>query len=234
MRAVEGVLLLLLLGAVVVPLLGPGVPRPGASSHSIKFFKVSVSDPCPGLPRFIIVGYLDNQRFFQYDSDTGKMLPQVPWIKKVEKEIPDYWDWQTYLAGHVEHFFNSYLWKRHNHSKGFHTWQLTHGCELGRDGRKGGFYQFGYDGKDFLSLDKETLTWTAADASALVTKQRWEADLDFAQRKKHYLEEECIDWLQRFLAYGKKTLLRTGAEEQGEGGILCVGRGVVIPTHPFS
>uniref|UniRef100_A0A8D0B3Z8 Ig-like domain-containing protein n=1 Tax=Salvator merianae TaxID=96440 RepID=A0A8D0B3Z8_SALMN len=49
------------------------------------------------------------------------------------------------------------------------------GCELREDGSKGGHWQFAYDGRDFLAFDKETLTWTAADAQAQVTKRKWDA-----------------------------------------------------------
>ncbi|XP_054833560.1 class I histocompatibility antigen, F10 alpha chain-like [Eublepharis macularius] len=181
----------------------------GPSSHTMKFFKVSVSEPGHELPQFIIVGYLDNERFLRYDSNTRQMLPQAPWVRKVEEDNTDYWYWQTYFSQNVEQFFKDHLWKRHNHSKGFHTWQWTHGCELTQGGHKRGYNQFGYDGRDFLSLDKETLTWVAADASAQVTKRTWEAAPAIAAHEKYYLEVECIKWLQKFLAYGEEMLLRT-------------------------
>ena len=36
--------------------------------------------------------------------------------------------------------------------------------------------QFGYDGKDFIAFDKDTLTFVAVDAAALITKRKWEAE----------------------------------------------------------
>uniref|UniRef100_A0A8D2IIB2 Ig-like domain-containing protein n=1 Tax=Varanus komodoensis TaxID=61221 RepID=A0A8D2IIB2_VARKO len=81
-----------------------------------------------------------------------------------------------------------------------------YGCELSGDGSKGGYMQFGYDGSDYLSLDKEHLRWTAADAKAQLTKRKWEAEPAEGQRWKAYLEETCIEWLRRYLEYGKETL----------------------------
>ncbi|KAH0630656.1 hypothetical protein JD844_013914 [Phrynosoma platyrhinos] len=82
-------------------------------------------------------------------------------------------------------------------------------CELRKDGSKRGHYQNAYDGRDFISLDKETLTWTAADTAAQVIKRKVEAEPSVAQCFKAYLEEECIDWLKKYLDYGKEVLLRT-------------------------
>ncbi|XP_053149471.1 class I histocompatibility antigen, F10 alpha chain-like [Hemicordylus capensis] len=86
-----------------------------------------------------------------------------------------------------------------------------YGCELGEGGYKGGHWQEAYDGRDFLSLDKETITWTAANMAAQVTKRKWEALPGFSEGRKAYLEETCIEWLQKYLDYGKETLLRKEA-----------------------
>ncbi|KAH0630654.1 hypothetical protein JD844_013912 [Phrynosoma platyrhinos] len=84
------------------------------------------------------------------------------------------------------------------------------GCELRKDGSKGGYQQYAYDGKTYIKFDKETLTWSAADVPAQITKRKWEADSGFSQYRKAFLEEECIGWLKKYLEYGKETLLRTG------------------------
>nr|XP_020633994.1 major histocompatibility complex class I-related gene protein-like isoform X1 [Pogona vitticeps] len=83
-----------------------------------------------------------------------------------------------------------------------------YGCELREDGSKGWYQQEAYDGRDYIALDKETLTWTALDPTAQITKEKWEKNPAYAQRKKEYLEEICIKWLQRHLEYGKESLLR--------------------------
>ncbi|KAM6472455.1 major histocompatibility complex class I-related gene protein-like isoform 1-T1 [Liasis olivaceus] len=93
-------------------------------------------------------------------------------------------------------------------SAGFHSWQRMIGCELSKDGRKRGYYQYAYDGEDFISLDQETLTWTAANIRAQVTKRRWEAEPFIAQSRNHFLQKECIELLQKCTKHGKDSLLR--------------------------
>ncbi|XP_060094449.1 H-2 class I histocompatibility antigen, D-B alpha chain-like [Heteronotia binoei] len=95
---------------------------------------------------------------------------------------------------------------------GLHTWQWMYGCEVGPDGRfTGGLYQFAYDGEDFITLDRETLTWTARVPQALDTKRCLEGEIQWAERTNFYLEETCVAWLRRHLGYGQESLLRTEA-----------------------
>ncbi|XP_062979013.1 H-2 class I histocompatibility antigen, Q9 alpha chain-like [Elgaria multicarinata webbii] len=182
-----------------------------SSTHSQCNFYMGVSEPREGIPWFTALSYVDDQLFVQYDSDTKKVQPRVPWIKKAEKDDARYWEtftqalhgWDQMFRVNVEDVRNYY-----NQSKGFHTWQLMYGCELRDDGSKGGYIQYGYDGSDYIALDKETLTWTAADVPAQNTKRTWEAEPALAQRDKAYLEVTCIEWLRKYLDYGKETLLR--------------------------
>nr|XP_034963705.1 class I histocompatibility antigen, Gogo-B*0101 alpha chain-like isoform X3 [Zootoca vivipara] len=91
----------------------------GSTSHSLRYFFTAVSEPGQGLPQFIAVGYVDGQQFVQYDSDTKKMLPRVPWIRKVEKEDPQYWHRNTQRSQGNELVFRrnlQTLWNRYNQS----------------------------------------------------------------------------------------------------------------------
>ncbi|XP_015683644.1 HLA class I histocompatibility antigen, A-25 alpha chain-like [Protobothrops mucrosquamatus] len=67
----------------------------GASSHSLKYFYSSISEPSQGLPHFVAMGYVDGQVFAHYDSNSRKMQPRVSWIGKVGMEDPQYWDRNT-------------------------------------------------------------------------------------------------------------------------------------------
>ncbi|KAK9405438.1 H-2 class I histocompatibility antigen Q9 alpha chain-like [Crotalus adamanteus] len=82
-------------------------------------------------------------------------------------------------------------------------------CELRGDGSKGGFLQYGYEGKTFLTFDKETLTWVASEPQAQIIQRKWDAIPGYNQRHKVYLEEECIEWIKKYLSYRKEALLRT-------------------------
>ncbi|KAL8213488.1 UNVERIFIED_CONTAM: hypothetical protein K2H54_066016 [Gekko kuhli] len=203
---------LLLLGGVTLLL---AVGRSGSSSsHSLRYFYMGVSEPGQGLPQFSIVGYVDDQPFTKYDSVRRRDVPLVPWMEEVGKEDPQYWEEQTQLSQGSESAFRVNLGTlrerfSQQNSRGLHTLQVMYGCEVGPDGRfSGGYMQYAYDGEDFLALDRETLTWTARVPQAWVTKRRWETEFHHAMFYKSYLEETCVEWLQRYLGYGSETLLR--------------------------
>ncbi|XP_044288559.1 H-2 class I histocompatibility antigen, Q9 alpha chain-like isoform X1 [Varanus komodoensis] len=183
----------------------------GVTSHSMRFFRTGVSNPSQGLPQFMVIGYLDDQPFLHYDSYSRRDRPKSSWIKKVEKDDANYWERNTQISWNAEQVFKVRLVnvpKYYNQSGGFHTWQELYGCELRGDGSTGGFDEYAYDGRTYLSFDKETLTWTAADAAAQITKRKLEAEPAIAQRQKSYLEGFCIESLRRHVGYGKEALQR--------------------------
>ena len=50
-----------------------------------------------------------------------------------------------------------------------------YGCEVGPDGRLlRGYEQFAYDGRDYIALNEDLRSWTAADTAAQITKRKWE------------------------------------------------------------
>ncbi|KAG9261547.1 H-2 class I histocompatibility antigen, Q9 alpha chain-like [Astyanax mexicanus] len=70
-----------------------------------------------------------------------------------------------------------------------------------------GYFQLGYDGDDFISLDLNTKTWTAATLQAVITKLNWERKGDTSY-PKNYLENTCVEWLLKYVSYGRSTLER--------------------------
>uniref|UniRef100_A0A8C3T074 Ig-like domain-containing protein n=1 Tax=Chelydra serpentina TaxID=8475 RepID=A0A8C3T074_CHESE len=168
-----------------------------------------VSEPGPGLPQFSTVGSVDDQLIDRYDSARGRAEPGAAWMaRNVDAQ---FWERNTQICQRDQATFRAdldTLRGRHNQSAGFHTLQAMYGCELRGDGSKGGFYQYAYDGRDFLSLDKDQETWVAADAGARITKRKWDAERSIAQGYRAYLEGTCIEWLGKYLEYGKETLQR--------------------------
>uniref|UniRef100_F7CH32 Hereditary hemochromatosis protein homolog n=1 Tax=Equus caballus TaxID=9796 RepID=F7CH32_HORSE len=180
-----------------------------ARSHSLRYFRLGVSDPGHGIPEFISVGYVDSHPITTYDSVSRRKEPRAPWM--AENLAPDHWERYTQLLRGWQQTFKKelqHLESLYNHS-GFHTYQRMIGCELLEDGSTTGFLQYAYDGQDFIIFDKDTLSWTALDNIAYITKKAWEANRHKLQYEKNWLEEECIAWLKRFLEYGKDTLQRT-------------------------
>ncbi|KAF7481241.1 Hypothetical predicted protein [Marmota monax] len=91
---------------------------------------------------------------------------------------------------------------------GSHTLQWTYGCDVGPDGRfLRGHDQFAYDGTDYISLNEDLRSWTAANTAAQISKHKSEAAQE-AKYQRAYLEGECVEWLLRHLENGKETLQR--------------------------
>nr|CAD7711754.1 A3 [Macaca mulatta]SOF04291.1 MHC class I protein [Macaca mulatta] len=182
-----------------------------AGSHSMRYFYTSMSRPGRGEPRFIAVGYVDDTQFVRFDSDAAsqRMEPRAPWV---EQEGPEYWDRETRnmkTATQNAPVALRNLRGYYNQSEvGSHTFQRMYGCDLGPDGRLlRGYEQYAYDGRDYIALNEDLRSWTAADVAAQNTQRKWEA-ADVAERMRAYLEGECVEWLPRYLENGKETLQR--------------------------
>ncbi|XP_072213839.1 class I histocompatibility antigen, F10 alpha chain-like [Excalfactoria chinensis] len=184
--------------------------------HSLRYFDTAMADPGPGLPWFVIVGYVDGEIFVHYDSTTQRFVPRTEWMAaNVDQQ---FWDGQTKIAQNNE---------QNNRARlvtvappeplpgcvsGSHTWQRMYGCDILENGTTRGYDQYAYDGRDFIAFNKDTMTFTVAVPEAVPTKRKWEED-DYAERKKHYLEETCVQCLRRYLEHGKAELGRTEQPE---------------------
>uniref|UniRef100_F6W2R7 Ig-like domain-containing protein n=1 Tax=Callithrix jacchus TaxID=9483 RepID=F6W2R7_CALJA len=83
-----------------------------------------------------------------------------------------------------------------------------YGCDVGPEGRLlRGYRQDAYDGKDYIALNEDLRSWTAADRAAQIIKNKLEAANE-AERMTAYLEGTCVKWLLRNLQNGKETLQR--------------------------
>ncbi|XP_031202867.1 H-2 class I histocompatibility antigen, K-D alpha chain-like [Mastomys coucha] len=103
---------------------------------------------------------------------------------------------------------------------GSHSYQSLYGCDVGSDwSLLRGYVQFAYDGHDYIALNEDLNSWTATDEEAGRTRRKWEQAGE-AERRRAYLEGECVKWLHRYLELGKETLLRTGAGAAGSSS-LC-------------
>uniref|UniRef100_A0A8C1J420 Ig-like domain-containing protein n=1 Tax=Cyprinus carpio TaxID=7962 RepID=A0A8C1J420_CYPCA len=195
--------LLLLLGAHLA----------SAGTHSLRYFYTAVSGDID-FPEFTAVGLVDEGQFMYFDSKTKEAVPKTEWMR--QNEGTGYWDSQTQgLIGAHQNFKNNIqvAKERFNQTTGVHAFQFMYGCEVNDDGTKGGYLQYGYDGEDFISFDKSALTWTAANPQAVITKTKWDAIRAQSERYKEYLENECIEWIKKYVGYGKSTLERKDAPE---------------------
>ncbi|XP_011384080.1 patr class I histocompatibility antigen, A-2 alpha chain-like, partial [Pteropus vampyrus] len=64
-----------------------------------------------------------------------------------------------------------------------------------------------YDGADYIALNEDLRSWTAAHLAAQNTRRKWE-EAGEAELRRAYLEGRCVEWLLKHLEKGKETLLR--------------------------
>ncbi|XP_056597650.1 major histocompatibility complex class I-related gene protein [Triplophysa dalaica] len=191
-----------------VALLILGVHLAYAARHSLQYFYTGVSGDI-NFPEFTSVGLVDSGQFYYFDSNQMKAVPKTEWIR--ENEGADYWNRETENMINAHQVFKNNIQvakERFNQSSGVHTFQFMYGCELEDDGTTRGDLQYSYDGDDFISFKKDTLDWTAANPQAVITKKKWDADRADSEYQKTYLEKECIEWLKKYVSYGKNTLER--------------------------
>ncbi|KAM9738651.1 BOLA class I histocompatibility antigen, alpha chain BL3-7-like isoform 1-T4 [Dama dama] len=214
----------------------PVLTETRTGSHSLRYFLTAMSRPGLGEPRFITVGYVDDTQFVRFDSDAPnpRMEPRARWVEQVG---PEYWDLETQKAEGNAQTFRANLntlrgyynqseagerrgpgsrsrppspgtGRGRPESAGSHTLQEVTGCDVGPDGRLlRGFSQDAYDGRDYLALNEDLRSWTAADTAAQITKHKIE-QRGVADHDRNYLEGTCVEWLHRYLQNGKDTLLR--------------------------
>ncbi|XP_055982747.1 patr class I histocompatibility antigen, B-2 alpha chain-like [Sorex fumeus] len=212
-------LLLLLSGALALT-------QTWAGTHSMRYFLTGVSRPGGGEPRYIDVGYVDDTQFVRFDSDSASQRkePRAPWV---EQEGPEYWERETRISKENAQTFRgslSNLRGYYNQSEAdSHTFQWMSGCDVGSDGRLlRGYSQYSYDGADYIALNEDLRSWTAAAGTqAWRTQQKWE-QAGVAEYHRNYLEDICVPWLLKYLEHGKDTLQRAEPPRRH------------ITHHPFS
>ncbi|XP_016389270.1 major histocompatibility complex class I-related gene protein-like isoform X1 [Sinocyclocheilus rhinocerous] len=85
-----------------------------------------------------------------------------------------------------------------------------YGCEFDdQTGEKNAFRQFGYDGEDFLHLDLKESRYISPVQQGIPSAQKWNNNKANLENDKQYLSTECIEWLQKYLQYGKSSLQKT-------------------------
>ncbi|NXC92384.1 HA1K protein, partial [Cercotrichas coryphoeus] len=68
---------------------------------SLHYLHVGVSEPSPGIPQFMFIGYLDGIPFVRCDSERGRVMPLTQWLK--DGAEPGYWDRMTQICEGSQH-----------------------------------------------------------------------------------------------------------------------------------
>ncbi len=65
---------------------------------------------------------------------------------------------------------------------------------------------YSYDGADFLSFDGSNSVWVAPVEAAVETKRKWDEVQVLKEYTIGYLQNECMEWLRKFMEYGKEEM----------------------------
>ncbi|XP_051245971.1 major histocompatibility complex class I-related gene protein isoform X5 [Dicentrarchus labrax] len=193
-------------------LLGIGLHGAAAVTHSLKYF-YTASSGVPNFPEYVSVGLVDDIQISHCDSNTMRNEAKQDWMSRVTAEDPQYWERETQTCLGAQQSFKANIEiakQRFNQTGGVHIFQKMYGCEWDDEtGEVNGNDQYGYDGEDFIVFDLKTETYIAPKPQAVITKNKWDHDKAWIAQDKNYLTQICIDWLKKYVDYGRSSLLRT-------------------------
>uniref|UniRef100_A0A3Q3QY96 Immunoglobulin C1-set domain-containing protein n=1 Tax=Monopterus albus TaxID=43700 RepID=A0A3Q3QY96_MONAL len=188
------------------------------SRHSLTYIYTALSKPVnsPGIHQFTAMGLLDDRMIDYFDSDNPKKVPKQDWMK--ERLPDDYWEKGTQsrqttssccLAVKLS-FLCCKSFVSLSCPSDVHVLQWQHGCEGDMSNGKLEFHRgtdmYSYDGKDFLAFDDANAVWVAPTNEAKQTKDKWDGVQVLKEYTKGYLENECMEWLNKFVNYGEEQL----------------------------
>ncbi|XP_060707223.1 class I histocompatibility antigen, F10 alpha chain-like isoform X2 [Hemiscyllium ocellatum] len=140
-----------------------------------------------------------------HDSKTQQCIPRQQFM--ADYFDMNYWDYITELVnrhGNMAKGTMSTIMKRTNQTSGVHIFQRIATVEVSDDGSIKRSMRFGFDGKDFISLDPDRMRWIASNPIAVMTKEKWDCDDSWNNYWKRHLEEESVEYLKRYLEAGKQ------------------------------
>ncbi|NXT84377.1 HA1F protein, partial [Zapornia atra] len=110
--------------------------------HSLRNFEFAVSEPSPGVPEFVAMGYVDGNLIMRHDSETGRTVPRAEWMAANLDQ--QYWDQETQNGQRIQQIHLANLAtarERYNQSGRAHMRQSMYGCDLLEDGSTRGYWQ---------------------------------------------------------------------------------------------
>ncbi|KAM9452568.1 major histocompatibility complex class I-related gene protein-like [Salvelinus alpinus] len=152
-------------------------------------------------PKNIQLVMIDDVIVYYYNSSAEQEAVVPEWLN--HPEGIEFWQ-----EVHRNLKFNRYVMdtavrvtsEHYNHSHD-HFYQAHGRCGWKSDGTTEAFMSHAYDGKDFVSFDVSTRTWTAAVSHAVFYKRKRETDLEDLVRLVIHYESGCIRWLKKLLQF---------------------------------
>ncbi|XP_041068120.1 class I histocompatibility antigen, F10 alpha chain-like, partial [Carcharodon carcharias] len=161
------------------------------------------------LPEVTGAAIVNGVQIVYFDSDIWWCVPRQQFMAKyLDKK---FWDCVTDLAlSHLDRakeYLNN-IKKMSNQTSGIHIFQLIMIVNVTEDGSIKRSMQFGYNGKDYISLEPDRMRWETTNHLAVWVKEKWNSDESWNDYWKRRLEESFANYLLLHFQTGKECFLR--------------------------
>ncbi|XP_043860830.1 BOLA class I histocompatibility antigen, alpha chain BL3-6-like [Dromiciops gliroides] len=191
----------------------PRLVTAGTPSHNLRYDFTIVSQPSQGQISYTVLGYFDSQPFVWCCKEGQRAEPRSSW-----SQVQGSGSWERLIrslktmAQRLMINLKSIMGTRetgkvwNGEVPGSHTLQATAMCEFQGNQSSPGFWRYGYDGQEFMSLNLEMLNLTEAQT------ERQEEVRDYQRRagpEEDFLVRTCLHPLRIYLEAGVLTLQKT-------------------------
>ncbi|KAL0973414.1 hypothetical protein UPYG_G00203270 [Umbra pygmaea] len=155
-------------------------------------------------PKNIQIVMVDDVIVYYYNSSAEQDAVMPEWMNHPEgielwREMNQNLKYNRFVMESAVKITSEYF----NHSHG-HIYQAHGQCGWRSDGSIDAFMSHAYDGKDFVSFNVQTRSWTAAASHGVFYKRKRENNLEDLVRLVIHYESGCIRWLEKLLQFSVK------------------------------
>ncbi|XP_078073797.1 class I histocompatibility antigen, F10 alpha chain-like [Mustelus asterias] len=160
-------------------------------------------------PEVTKVAMVNGVQVNYHDSNIQRSIPRLQFM--ADSFRVEFWEYLTDLVNSCSdkamENLNTIL-KNTNQTSGIHIFQRITFVEASEDGSIKRRMRFGFDGKDYISLEPDRMRWVASNHMAVKTKEKWDSDQSWNKFWKWSLEVEWAQNLKRYYQAGKEYLKR--------------------------
>ncbi|XP_034560220.1 major histocompatibility complex class I-related gene protein-like isoform X3 [Notolabrus celidotus] len=186
-------------------------PAASTVTHSLKY-RLTASSAIQDFPEFVATAVLDGVQIGYFDSNTKTAEPSVDFAREFVKINPDYQKFYMHEGLASTQIFRARIHKLKEvfkQTEGVHILQRLNSCEWDDDtGKAVGFYRYGYDGEDLITLDLQTLTWISPKHHMSARQLAWETNKAKVKHKIDSFTAVCSSLLKTFVQPGAFLLQR--------------------------
>ncbi|XP_038671284.1 class I histocompatibility antigen, F10 alpha chain-like [Scyliorhinus canicula] len=175
---------------------------PDTNTHTVIYTIVSGIEDFPDVTTVAII---NGVQIGYSDSNIRRCIPRQQFMADYFNVT--HWDYITDLVNIHSNMAKEKLdtiMKITNQTSGIHIFQWIRSVEVSEDGSCKISMRFGFDGKDYISLEPDRMRWVATNPIALKTKEKWDSDQSWNSYWETYLQGVFVQHLNRYLEAGKE------------------------------